>query len=437
MIAKLDMVSLYKKGDRIVAKILKTAHRYRRLRRNEGLDHRGVRRLQEAKLQRLIAHAYGTVPYYRKLFDLAGVKPSSIQALEDLTRIPTTQKATLQEQEPSILISETYRQDELVPEHTSGSTGRPFTVWMDQDYAVTRNALFLRTLRAAGYTFGSKVLLITGQFPPKRKNRPLRWEYASIQQDSAHLLAILNRSKPDFLYGCVTPLRLLAEHVNACNAVFHKPKRILTTAESLDSATRTLLTETFQAMVFDFYGLTEMGPVGWECAAHQGYHLSEDTVIVEFLPVNGESLYKRMVMTNLDLLAMPLIRFEAGDMGSPLEDAPCACGRGFAKIDTVAGRVVDCVQLASGRIVTPYRLTCALETLPGIKRYQLVQYERERFSLRVEPNGLGGEFSDLEAENRLRPILGQEACIDIVRVPKFHQQPGVKFRVVETLLNKG
>lgn len=416
---------------------LKTIIRYIRIRRNEGLDRTGVRRLQEAKLRRIVSHAYSTVPYYRKLFDRAGVAPTSIQTMEDLTRIPITQKATLQEQEPSNIISGAFRPDELIPEHTSGSTGRPFTVWMDRDYVATRNALFLRTLRAAGYNFGSNTLLITGPFPPKRKNRLLRWEYASIQQDSAHLLAILNRSKPDFLYGCVTTLRLLAEYITKHNAVFHKPKRILTTAESLDSVTRSLLTETFDATVSDFYGLTEMGPVGWECPAHQGYHLSEDAVFVEFLPVSSGTEDKRMVMTNLDLLGMPLIRFEAGDIGNPMAYTPCHCGRGFAKIDTVAGREVDCIRLSSGRVVTPYRLTCALETLPGIKRYQLVQYAPEWFCLRVESDGMRPGLSDRQVEDRLRLILCREASIDIVRVPKLHQQPGMKFRVVETLLKKG
>lgn len=417
--------------------VFKTARRYHYLRRNEVLDRSAVRRLQEKKLRRLITHAYRTVPYYRKLFDMAGVKPRSIRTLEDLTRIPTTHKATLQEQEPTAIVCDAFRPDELIPEHTSGSTGRPFTVWLDRDYVVTRNALFLRTLWAAGYTFGRKMLLITGAYPPKKKNRLLRWEYASIQQDSSELLEALNRSKPDFLYGCVTTLRLLAEYIIEQDAVFHKPKRILTTAESLDQATRKLLTKTFNASVCDFYGLTEMGPVGWECPAHQGYHLSEDAVFIEFLPINGHSHEKRMVMTNLDLLGMPLIRFEAGDIGSPMTYAPCPCGRGFAKLDTVAGRAVDCLRLPSGRVVTPYRLTCALETLDGIKRYQLVQYAPDWFCLKVELQMRGPAFSEQKAKEMLGKILDPRARIDIVRVPKFNYQPGMKFRVVETLWEKG
>lgn len=417
--------------------ILKTAHRYRNLRKNETLDRAQIRRMQEAKLRRMVTHAYDTVPYYRRLFDSAGILPESIRTLDDLKRIPTTSKAILQEQEPSDIICSAFRPDELIPEHTSGSTGRPFTVWMDRDYMATRHALFLRTVKAAGYTFGRKALLITAPFPPKKKNHMLRWEYASIQQDSAQLLDILNRSKPDFLYGCVTPLKLLAGYINETGPVFHRPKQILTTAESLDPATRALLAKTFDAAVYDFYGLTEMGPVGWECEVHQGYHLSEDAVITEFLPTNGGAGDKRMVMTNLDLLAMPLIRFEAGDVGSPMSYTQCPCGRGFAKIDTVAGRVVDCLHLPSGQVVTPYRLTCALETLSGVKRYQLVQYAPDQFCLRVEVDRQPPGFSESMAENLLRPILGRQARIDIVRVSRFQQQPGVKFRVVETLIKKG
>lgn len=416
--------------------IFETALRYRQLRKNERLDHHGIRRRQEDKLRRLVAHAYETVPYYRNLLDGAGVTTQSIQTLADLEKIPVTTKATLQAQERNAITSGAFRPEELVPEHTSGSTGRPFTVWFDRDYVVTRDALFLRTLRAAGYAFGQKALLITRSHPPKKSNRLLRWEYASILQTPAELLAALNRSKPDFLYGCVTPLRLLAEFIAESQAAFHRPRRILATAESLDRGTRSLLAETFGAEVFDFYGLTEMGPVGWECAAHQGYHLSEDTVLVEFLPLEGEMEGKRLVMTNLELLGMPLIRFETCDIGSPIAHESCPCGRSFAKIGTVAGRAVDCLRLPSGQLVPPYRLTCALEKLSGLKRYQLVQDEPDHFLLRAETDTRRSGFSNQEAYDLLRPILGQAARIEISRVPEFAMQPGRKFRVIESRLHK-
>jgi phenylacetate-CoA ligase len=319
-------------------------------------------------------------------------------------------------------------------EHTSGSTGRPFTVFFDKNYVALRNSLFLRTLKSAGYSFGQKVLLVAGA-SAKKKNKPLlRWDYASILQSPEHLLASLNQSRPDFLYGCVTSLKLLAQLAADNGGVVHKPKRILATAESLDRETRFLLQRTFDAEVFEFYGLTEMGVVGWECSEHDGYHISEDTVIVEFLPLENGGEEFRLVMTNLDLRGMPLIRFETGDMGSPSQQTPCACGRSLAKLQRVGGRIVDCIKLRKGRIVPPYKITCTLEHLKGLKRYQLIQKGFDNFTLKIEANHNDHLSSTGEVKKLLEPLLGYDAIVNVVTVNELTPPPGQKFRVIESKL---
>ena len=69
----------------------------RRLIKNQWLSPSELRDLQEDKLRRLITHAYDRVPYYRRLFDSAGLKPADIRGLADLVKIPTTSRAQLLE----------------------------------------------------------------------------------------------------------------------------------------------------------------------------------------------------------------------------------------------------------------------------------------------------------------------------------------------------
>ena len=47
---------------------------------------------QEARLQSLIRHAYRQVPYYRRLLGDAGIDPERIRTLEDLRRVPITER---------------------------------------------------------------------------------------------------------------------------------------------------------------------------------------------------------------------------------------------------------------------------------------------------------------------------------------------------------
>ncbi|MBU2479445.1 MAG: phenylacetate--CoA ligase, partial [Gammaproteobacteria bacterium] len=95
--------------------------------------------MQERKLVRLVQHAYTTVPYYRKLFDQAGISPSTIATLNDLQRIPVSTKQTLIQQDPNELISSRFKRAELQHDSSSGSSGTPFSVYLDKDYVLNRN----------------------------------------------------------------------------------------------------------------------------------------------------------------------------------------------------------------------------------------------------------------------------------------------------------
>lgn len=47
---------------------------------------------QNRQLQRVIAHAYEHVPYYRRLFDLHGIAPEQVMTVGDLASLPVTSR---------------------------------------------------------------------------------------------------------------------------------------------------------------------------------------------------------------------------------------------------------------------------------------------------------------------------------------------------------
>jgi phenylacetate-CoA ligase len=185
--------------------------------------------------------------------------------------------------------------------------------------------------------------------------------------------------------------------------------------------------------VFDFYGLSEMGLVAWECQEHNGYHLAEDTVVVEQIVQEGGEQGARLVMTNLDSTAMPFIRFDSGDLGTLREGVDCGCGRSLKLLERIEGRVVDCVVLEDGRRVSPYSLTCALEEVLGIARYQVVQSELRRFTLRIEASDDGGPDPAIVCRI-MRGVLGREIEVGVEIDAVLKPEPGEKFRVVESLV---
>lgn len=415
-------------------RLLKTYRTYRGLVNNQWLSRDRINQIQEHKLKLLLKHAYATVPYYRTRFDEAGVTPQQIESLKDLDKIPITRKADLQDLDHHSIVSSLFHLRDLKREFTSGSTGQPFGIYYDPDFTILRNLLFLRALNTIGYRIGQKILLITDTRNKHSRNILPGWHYAAILMSPQHHLNLLNRFKPAVLYGCRTSLKLLAEHAIEAASIDHKPGKIISTAESLDRATRTLLAKTFDAEVYDFYGLSEMGIVGWECWAHTGYHLAEDATIVEYQPAEDIAGASKLVMTNLNLYAMPLIRFETGDLVLPGTNKSCPCGRTFTQVKQVGGRIADVIQMKNGAKISPYRLTCALENLTGLKTFQIIQKNLDSIVVKFVPVPFEKGAKEEQIRHTVETVLGDGIQILIEEATNLVAIPGRKFRVVESRL---
>jgi phenylacetate-CoA ligase len=398
---------------------------FRQLQRSQWLDRNSLQRLQEHKLQRLVEHAYYTVPYYRKRFDEAGITPQNIRSLADLSRIPITSKADLQTARAETITSSKHPPETLISEHTSGSSGRPFTARFDPHFAQVRNGLFLRALMTVGYRVGQKLLLVTTR-PQTSLGRWFRWRYVSIEDTPKQILTAVNQFRPHVLYGCMSPLRQLAAYVRAEGIAIHRPKLLVSTAETLDEATHRLLGETFGARVYDFYGLTEMGIVGWPCTERRGYHIAEDCVIVELRPAATAGNISSVVMTNLELSAMPYIRFDTGDLATPESGTLCACGRSLLRLERLEGRSIDCIKLRDGRTVSPYQVIHALGHIRGVERYQVIQEDFHTFAVRLE-----GEAGSEVIRRAIRRVVGNNVKVRVDKGKSLDPPPGQKFRLVE------
>jgi phenylacetate-CoA ligase len=388
------------------------------------MNREALRRLHDQKLRRVVSHAWDNVPYYRRLFDGAGIGPDSIRSVDDLVRLPvTTRKDLLEAGEDAF--SRSYPRRELVSHRTTGSTGEPMTMYFDRHFERVRSLAFLRALLAAGYRPGQRLLMMKAG-RAERSPWWTRWDNVSFDEAPESIARRLEETRTAMLYGWVTPIREVATYVRDAGIRLPGLRAIVTTAEALDEPTRALLAEAFEAEVFNFYGLTEMGTVAWECSRHDGLHLSEDIVFAETSPGATDDDDQAMIMTNLELTAMPLIRYQTGDLAISLDTRACPCGRGFHRIRQVSGRMVDCLRLPNGRMLSPYRVTLALETVPRLSRYQVVQERPDRLVMRYE----GAETCRDAARQALAELVGSDVQIEIRREDSIRPEPGRKFRVV-------
>src|SRR5436190_22309043 len=108
-----------------------------------------LRTLQRERLRWTLAHAYGKVPHYRKVFDAAGVHPGDLKDLADLAKFPFTTKADLRANYPFGMFA--VPMQEIVRVHaSSGSTGKPTVVGYTKPDIDTWSSVMARSIRAAG-----------------------------------------------------------------------------------------------------------------------------------------------------------------------------------------------------------------------------------------------------------------------------------------------
>ncbi len=390
--------------------------------------------LRERLLHRLLRDAYETVPFYRERWDAAGVSPEEIHTVADLARLPIVTKTELRAAGEKALSAALRGRADLRTLRTSGSSGRPFTIHELPEFRVVRRAAFLRALCAGPYRPGRRLLLITnaGERPPAAW---LGWRYVSSEVPAARMAEALESFRPYCVYALLAPLRRLLDHYRSTGRRPPRPQAVYTSAESLDPLVRRRIETLFDAPVLDIYGMTETGPLAWQCAPGGPYHLAEDTTIVELLPapVPGRA---RLVVTSLWRKVMPLVRYDTGDLAVAAGGGACACGCRFGTIARVEGRIVDCIRLPDGESLSPYAVTLALEEMGGIARYRVVQEALDRFRVEVEPEAGPGSGLEEAIRGALSALLGSGATIRVAFRDSLDPPPGRKFKVVENRLQE-
>ena len=116
---------------------------------------------QAVRLREILHHAYDSVPYYRELFDEAGVWLDDIRSLADLGHIPITTKAAMQSVPTEALLASNLDSSAFVKELTSGSTGRPFTTQHTHRERIRKSAIYMRTYLQAGLRLTDRQVCVT------------------------------------------------------------------------------------------------------------------------------------------------------------------------------------------------------------------------------------------------------------------------------------
>jgi len=416
----------------------------------ERLERGALESLQGRKLGELVGQLQGRNRFYTRKLEAAGVRALGLRFPRDLALLPFTTKAELTDDQAanppwgSALT-------EPLPHYTrycqtSSTTGRPLR-WIDTNEswqwllecwkAVYRAARVGPGDRAffpfsfgpflgfwAAFDAGSQAGVHC--VPGGGMSSPLR-------------LSLIESLAIDVV--CCTPTYALhLVEVAAGEGVRLRESRVrvvIVAGEPGGSipATRERIEQGWGARVIDHHGLTEVGPLSFECWEAPGFlHLNENRFLCEVVdpatlrPVPDGSRGE-LVVTSLGRSASPVLRYRTGDVVVRRSE-PCACGRSWARLEGgILARADDMVNVR-GVNVYPAAIEAVVRGFPEIVEFRSTvsrSHEMRSLSLEIEPapGAPGPEALAAAVGKRIREALGLTVPVRAVEsrtLPRFEMK---------------
>ena len=385
-------------------------------------------RIRAIQLEKLIAQVWWTyekVPYYRERMDAMGVSPEDIKTLDDVRKLPFTDKTALRETFPYGMFAVPL--SEVVELHaSSGTTGKPIVVGYNQHDMDVWSDCIARLVQMAGVVPGDRAQMafgygmFTGGFGLHYGLQKLGCTMipAGSGNTERHIAMIEDYgttvlvATPSYaLHICEVGEKLGFDWKNSTLRVG------LFGGEPCPPALKAEIERRMHIVCTDNYGLTEvMGPgVSGECLAERDMqHIAEDHFLWEVVdPATGEPVPEgevgELVLTPLDKQAIPVLRYRTHDLTRVVTDR-CACGRTHARMQKVRSRSDDML-IIRGTNVFPSQVEDVLSHIEGVTPlyHIVVETERGMDKMTVEVELRPEAFTDsFEEMNRFRDRIAEK-----------------------------
>ena len=422
----------------------------------EYADRKDLEALQLQRLRDLAMRAYERVPYYTSAFEERGIAPDEIRSLEDLRKLPVTNKETLRHHYPFGLFA--VPMSEVAEIHaSSGTTGNPTVVGYTKRDIEVWSEVMARTIACAG---GTKEDIVQNAYGYGLFTGGLGVHYGALELGAAVVPISSGGTQrqlklmQDFgttIITCTPSYALyMAEQAREMGVDPKKSSwRIgIYGAEPWSEQMRTEIEKAWNILATDIYGLSEIiGPgVAQECPEKDGLHLWADHFLPEVLdpdtldPMDdgGDGV---LVITTLTKEALPLIRYITGDIVSITHEKCSGCGRTMPRISKIKGRTDDMLIIRGINVFPSQIETVLLSVEEAQPHYQLIvtregTLDELEIWVEVDERFFSGEVRRLEAlaakiRHEIGNVLNLSTRVKLVEPKTIERSEGKAKRVID------
>ncbi|MFB9843688.1 phenylacetate--CoA ligase family protein [Mucilaginibacter ginsenosidivorans] len=333
-------------------------------------QHITITAAQEKKLRELVQYVSVNSPFYRELFARYNIDVASINTLDDLNKIPTTEKDDIQKRNNDFLCVPAEKIVEYTS--TSGTLGGPVSIALtDKDLDRLAYNEYNSFLCADGSKDDIYQLMLTLD----RQFMAGIAYYSGIRKIGAGIIRLgpgvpalqwetIKRLKPTAIVAVPSFILKLISFAKENNIDVNSSsvKKAICIGENIRNNDFSLnmlgkkITEAWDIHLYSTYASTEMQTAFTECSEGRGGHCQPELVIVELLDENNKQVEPgtpgEVTITTLGVEGMPLLRYKTGDICMYF-DEPCACGRTTLRLSPLMGRKKQMIKFKGTTLYPP------------------------------------------------------------------------------------
>lgn len=390
-----------------------------------------------SKLKSLLRRVADGSPFYQKKFREANVDIEDIETLEDLIKLPFTEKEELRDAYPLGL--QAVPDSEVVRIHSSsGTTGKPVIIPYTRKDVDVWAEMMMRCYMMAGLNNLDRIQITPGyglwtagigfQLGAEKLGAMAVPTGPGNTEKQLEMMADL---KSTALASTSSYALLLAEEIEKRGIKDKIHLRVgIVGSERWSEKMRNRIESELGIETFDIYGLTEIyGPgIGLDCSRHEGMHYWSDHLLFEIIdPITGEQLpdgsLGELVITTLTKEGAPLIRYRTRDL-TRIIPGPCRCGCPFPRIDRILGRSDDRIKFKAVNIYPGQIEDIIHNKVPGVSsEYQIFLTRNDgRDSMLFKVEIENAEDPDVKAKTEkalkkaFKDFIGVSVDIEAVKI---------------------
>ena len=355
---------------------------------NNDIEYKSVEEIkayQEDLLHEALVYLKNNSPYYQRMFTSYGINIEKIRHIEDLVKIPFTEKKDLQLFNDEFLCCPKAKIIDYIT--TSGTLGDPVTFGCTEKDLQRLAFNEKKSFECAGVKPGDIVQLMTTL--DKRFMAGLAY-FLGLRELGAGVIRVGNgipelqwdtirRIQPDTIMCVPSFILKLIQYAEDHNIDYKNSsiRRIIGIGEGLRDQNFDLnllgkkIKEKWDVQLFATYSSTEMGATFSECEFGKGGHVHPELIIVEIIGEDGlpvpDGQPGEIVVTTLGVEAMPLLRFRTGDIAAKIVEQ-CKCGRNSYRLTPLVGRKNNMIKL-KGTTLYPPAINDVLDNTDYVENY--------------------------------------------------------------------